>query len=71
MGRIKELCIDLMNTNNGILPEEATIADITRMKELEISNWQEYERYRQREKSLKSPSEKIINNKTINNEEGD
>jgi hypothetical protein len=32
---------------------------------------QRLKRYRQREKSLKSPSEKIINNKTINNEEGD
>jgi len=48
MGRIKELCIDLMNANNGIIPEEATIADITRMKELEISNWQDYERHQQK-----------------------
>lgn len=57
MGRIKELCIDLMNTNNGILPEEATIADITRMKELEISNWQEYERYQENSRSLRRESE--------------
>jgi hypothetical protein len=56
MGRIKELCIDLMNTNNGILPEEATIADITRMKELEIENWQEYERYQENTRSLRKES---------------
>lgn len=57
MGRIKELCIDLMNTNNGILPEEATIADITRMKELEISNWEEYERYQENTRLLRRESE--------------
>jgi hypothetical protein len=57
MGRIKELCIDLMNTNNGILPEEATIADITRGKELDISNWQEYERYQENSRSFRRESE--------------
>jgi len=56
MGRIKELCINLMNANNGILPEEATIADITRMKELEISNWEEYERYQENTRSLRRES---------------
>jgi len=56
MGRIKELCINLMNANNGILPEEATIADITRMKELEISNWEEYERYQENTRSLRKES---------------
>ena len=43
MGRMKEICIEIMNTNGGI-PEGMTIADVARMKELEIYNWEEYER---------------------------
>lgn len=43
MGRMKEACIDIINANGGI-PEGMTIADVARMKELEIYNWQEYER---------------------------
>lgn len=43
MGRMKEICIEIMNANGGI-PEGMTIADIARMKELEIYNWEEYER---------------------------
>jgi len=48
MGRMKELCIQIMEANNGLIPEEATIADIVRMKELEINNWEEYERHQQK-----------------------
>lgn len=47
MGRMKEFCIDLINANGGI-PEGITIADVARMKELEMYNWQEYERYQER-----------------------
>ena len=43
MGRMKEFCIDLINANGGI-PEGMTIADVARMKELEIYNWEQYER---------------------------
>ena len=43
MGRMKEVCIEIMNANGGI-PEGMTIADVARMKELEIYNWEEYER---------------------------
>ena len=43
MGRMKEICIEIMNTNGGI-PEGMTIADVARMKELEIYNLEEYER---------------------------
>lgn len=43
MGRMKEICIEIMNANGGI-PEGMTIADVARMKELEIYNWEEYER---------------------------
>ena len=48
MGRMKDVCIQIMEANGGI-PEGMTIADVARMKELEIYNWQEYER--QQEKS--------------------
>ncbi len=43
MGRMKEFCIDLINANGGI-PEGITIADVARMKELDMYNWEEYER---------------------------
>jgi len=45
---MKDVCIQIMEANGGI-PEGMTIADVARMKELEIYNWQEYER--QQEKS--------------------
>lgn len=47
MGRMKELCIEIMEANGGI-PEGMTITDVVRMKELEIYNWQEYERKQER-----------------------
>lgn len=47
MGRMKEFCIDLINANGGI-PEGITIADVARMKELEMYNWQEYEERQER-----------------------
>ena len=36
MGRMKEVCIQIMNANDGI-PEGMTIEDVVRMKELENS----------------------------------
>lgn len=47
MGRMKELCIEIMEANGGI-PEGMTIADVVKMKELEMYNWEEYERYQQK-----------------------
>ena len=47
MGRMKEVCIQIMEENGGI-PEGMTIADVARMKELEMYNWEEYERYQER-----------------------
>lgn len=43
MGRMKEICIQIMQENDGI-PEGMTISDALRMRELEIYNWEEYER---------------------------
>jgi hypothetical protein len=43
MGRMKQLCIDIMEANGGI-PPGMTIADVARMNEMEVYNWEEYER---------------------------
>jgi len=45
---MKEIYMQVMHENNGQIPEEMTIADIMRMKELEIYNWEEYEREQER-----------------------
>ena len=54
MGKIKELYMELLHANDGNIPEEATIADLQRMKDLETFEWQEYERKREREKQSDS-----------------
>lgn len=43
MGRMKEVCMEIIEANGGI-PEGMTIADVAIMKDLEIYNWKEYER---------------------------
>jgi hypothetical protein len=44
MGRMKEVYMQIMQENMGKVPEQMTIADMAKMKELEIYNWEEYER---------------------------
>ena len=44
MGRMKELYMEMLHANDGNIPNEATIADLQRMKDLEIFEWREYER---------------------------
>lgn len=44
MGRMKELYNELLQANNGEIPQEATIADLARMNDLKIYEWREYER---------------------------
>ena len=48
MGRMKEAYIRIMEANDG-LPEDMTIRDIANMKELQIFEWQEYEREREKQ----------------------
>jgi len=48
MGRMKEVYMQIMYANDERIPEELTIADMVRMKELEIYNWEEYEREQER-----------------------
>jgi len=56
MGRMKEVCIQIMEANNGI-PEGMTIADVARMRDLEIYNWREYERQQEKARNQFSQSE--------------
>ena len=42
MGRMKELCIDIMNANNGELPPNLTSGDVLKMYKLKIYNCDEY-----------------------------
>ena len=51
MGRMKEIFIEICNANDGQLPGDLTAGDVTRMKELEIYNWEEYENYLKKEAS--------------------
>ena len=44
MGRMKEIYMQIMHENDGQVPNEMTLADMARMKEIEIYNWEEYER---------------------------
>ncbi len=41
---MKEIYMRVMYENDGQVPEEMTISDMARMKELEIYNWEDYER---------------------------
>jgi hypothetical protein len=62
MGRMKEAYIQLMNENNGI-PEDMTLGDFLKMKELNIYNWQEYERAKERAR-LQSNKQKDLGEAT-------
>ena len=44
---MKELCMQIMEENGGI-PEGMTIEDVVRMNELEMYNWEEYEKRQER-----------------------
>jgi hypothetical protein len=44
MGKMKDLYYELLQANNGEIPQEATIADLARMNDLKIYEWREYER---------------------------
>jgi len=62
MGRMKEAFIQIMNDNDGI-PEYMTIEDYLTMKELNIYNWEEYERAQERAR-LQSNKQKDLGKAT-------
>ncbi len=56
MGRMKEVCIQIIEANGGI-PEGMTIKDVVMMKELEIYEWKEYEKRQNNLRSQQHQSE--------------
>ena len=50
MGRMKDLYMDLLHANDGHIPQEATLADLQRMRDLEIFEWKEYEQQQEKNK---------------------
>jgi hypothetical protein len=59
---MKEAYIQIMNENDGI-PEYMTIEDYLTMKELNIYNWEEYERAQERAR-LQSNKQKDLGEAT-------
>ena len=61
MGRMKDLYMDLLHANDGHIPQEATIADLQRMRDLEIFEWKEYEQLQEKNRlqllETKNPKE--------------
>lgn len=51
MGRMKEVYMEMLHANDGNIPAEATIADLQRMKDLEIFEWKEYDRQQKKIRS--------------------
>ena len=47
MGRMKEAYMQIMQANDGI-PEDMTVGDMLRMRDLNIYHWKEYERAQER-----------------------
>jgi hypothetical protein len=64
MGKMKDFCIAMINAN-GSIPEGITIADVVRMKELEIYNWQEYEQQQEKDRAKFYDSENSAENAKI------
>jgi hypothetical protein len=57
MGRMKEIFIEICNANNGQLPGDLTAGDVIRMKELEIYNWEQYEKELKKERNTYTEDE--------------
>lgn len=57
MGRIKEMYMEIIHANDGNIPEEATIADLQRMKDLETFEWKEYEHKQEKIRQQRIESE--------------
>lgn len=57
MGKIKELYMEMLHANDDNIPEEATIADLQRMKDLEAFEWQEYDKEQEKIRAVNYQSE--------------
>lgn len=67
MGKMKEVYMQILHANNGI-PEEMTIEDFLKMRELNIYHWQEYERAQERARLQLGKQENL--GETTKNSEG-
>lgn len=56
MGKMKDVCIQIIEANGGI-PPDMTVGDVARMKDLEIYEWREYERQQEKSRSIFGQSE--------------
>lgn len=45
---MSDLYMQMLHANDGKIPEEATIADLQKMKDLETFEWKEYERQQEK-----------------------
>jgi hypothetical protein len=64
MGKMKELYMQVYQANDGI-PEQMTIGDIIKMKELQIFEWNAYEREQERARLQQCESEDSGENSEI------
>lgn len=64
MGKMKELYMQVYQANDGI-PEQMTIGDIIKMKELQIFEWNAYEREKERARLQQRESEDSGENSEI------
>lgn len=65
MGRIKDLYMEMLYANDGNIPQEATIADLQRMKDLETFEWKEYEQQQEKNRAQFLESENPKETKKI------
>lgn len=65
---MKEIYIQIMNANDGI-PEEMTIQDFLKMRDLNIYHWKEYERAQERARLQLNKQEDL--GETAKNSEGE
>ena len=56
MGKMKEVCIQIIEANGGI-PPGMTIEDVVRMQDWNVYQWQEYEREQKKARAKHFESE--------------
>ena len=70
MGRMKEIYMQIMQANDGI-PEDMTLADMLKMRDLNIYHWQEYEREKERQRTRLQLDKQADLGKTTETSEGE
>jgi hypothetical protein len=69
MGRIKEIFMQMYYANDGNIPGEVTVTDLVRMKELQIFEWKEYERQKEKIRNKEFQNSNPIETKKISETE--